>query len=139
VLEEAECQGRHPVAGCVCHVDSEFLKERTTCACEMLKKITCKKNCQKGPRLSGGRQGHAAIPNTGRSPDGRRRRPPLHAVGPAATAKASMLAWQMPPGGAAAPPHADSQQALTPRHEAEADSLSQTALIPRQRLIQALF
>jgi hypothetical protein len=66
----------------------KFLTKRTTCASEMLKKTTCQKICQKGPRLGGGTSGqatcvacrlgqfrhrHAATPNTGRSPDGRRR------------------------------------------------------------------
>jgi hypothetical protein len=89
-------------------VNLEFWMKRTTCASETLKKITCKKICQKGSLLSDGmsgqatcvtcrlgqiRQALAATPSAGRSPDGRRRRPPLPLVGPAAWANAGMLAW----------------------------------------------
>jgi hypothetical protein len=78
----------------------KFLTKRITCASETSKRTTCKKNCQKEPRLSGSMSGQATRvtcpcrhPSAGRSLDGRRRRPPLPLVGPAAWANAGMLAW----------------------------------------------
>jgi hypothetical protein len=79
----------------------------------MSKKTTCKKICQKGPRLSGGtsgqatritcrlgqiRQALAAIAEIDMLADGRRRRPPLSLVGPVASAIAGMHAG-VGPGG----------------------------------------
>jgi hypothetical protein len=100
--------------------DEEFLTRKTTCASENARKDHLPKNLSKKTpygwrHVWPGDTWHVPTgptPEWGCRHSQRRhvccRRRPLEEVGPAATAKSGRLRWHMPPGGEAAPPHADS-------------------------------